>query len=413
MKNTVGLGLPEYSFNTTNKALIVGAGLAGCAIANSLAQRGYQCALFDKNTSVAEGASALPAAVVRPATGGNAFYSSWFNSAFELCCNTFSDSLFQRCGALELTGNENSAGFLTAAQASDHAGTQLNSSAVYIKNAGVVVPRDICNHWITHPLIEFHPATAVSSLKKTEYGWQLLADNNTVIEESQLIILATAASQLNVVSEVPLQPVAGQIDRFEYTGPALQCIVNGQGYLVPDTPDAPQSVWCGATHHRNVSGAAVSAADSAANKATAAAIAPQLVTAASPASSFAAARTFTPDRLPVVGAIHDAHRYRADYVDLKHGKSPDSFQAPAFHRGLYLAAGLGSRGATQALLVGELLAGLIAGRMNDNSQSHIKRSEQSKPEGGIGGVASADQLRSFCRELHPARFLIRALRRGR
>ena len=105
MKNTVGLGLPEYSFNTTHKAIIVGAGLAGCAIANALAQRGYRSALYDSNTSVAAGASALPAAVVRPAISGDVFYSTYFNHAFELCCKSFKKNIFNQCSALELTDN--------------------------------------------------------------------------------------------------------------------------------------------------------------------------------------------------------------------------------------------------------------------------------------------------------------------
>jgi len=279
MKNTVGLGLPEYSFNSTHKALIIGAGLSGCAIANALAQRGYHCALYDENTSVAAGASALPAAVVRPVISGDAFYTKYFNHAFELCCNSFTENNFDQCGALELTensspqntdvitdNNKHITNFFTMQQASTHAGTELNSSALHIKNAGVVVPRTLCDQWIDHPSIEFHSATKVFDLKKTEYGWQLIGNNNKVIDESQLIILATAAAsiQFKISSEVPIQAVAGQIDQFEYQGATLQCIVNGHGYLAPDnqignsksnatanTSAIPQGVWCGATHHRN------------------------------------------------------------------------------------------------------------------------------------------------------------------
>jgi len=425
MKNMVGLGLPEYSFNTTHKAIIVGAGLSGCAIANALAQRGYRCALYDTNTSVAAGASALPAAVVRPAISGDAFYSTYFNHAFELCCNFFKKNFFNQCGALELTDNslcrntDNKyiTDFFTAKQASAHAGTELNNNALHIKKAGMVVPKQLCDQWTTHPLIKFHPATYVCDLRQTEYGWQLIADNNTVIDESQLIILATAAAtrQFNICSDVPLHALAGQIDRFEYQGSKLQCIVNGHGYLAPDThvdsrhanstsnaTELTQSVWCGATHHRNATSVAATAVDTDANKATAAAIAPRLATASRPAASFAELRTFTPDRLPVVGAIPDISRYRTDYADLKHGKPPHTFPAPCFQQGLYIAAGLGSRGATQALLVGDLMASLIEGEMCGDWDTGRNSSQESDP----------DQRHAFCQALHPARFLVRALRRG-
>ena len=426
MKNTVGLGLPEYSFNTTHKAIIVGAGLAGCAIANALAQRGYRSALYDSNTSVAAGASALPAAVVRPAISGDAFYSTYFNHAFELCCNFLKKNYFNQCGALELTdnslcrntNNKYITDFFTAKQASAYAGTELNNNALHIKKAGMVVPKQLCDQWITHQLIEFYPATKVCDLRQTEYGWQLIADNNTVIDESQLIILATAAATrlFNICSDIPLQAVAGQIDRFECQGSKLQCIVNGHGYLAPDTnidsrhanpttkkTELTQSVWCGATHHRNATTVATTAVDTDANIATAAAIAPRLATASIPTASFADIRTFTPDRLPVVGAIPDISRYRTDYADLKHGKPPHAFPAPRFQQGLYIAAGLGSRGATQALLVGDLMASLIAGEMYGDWDSGCNSSQQSDP----------DQRHAFCQALHPARFLVRALRRGR
>ena len=433
MKNMVGLGLPEYSFNTTHKAIIVGAGLSGGAIANALAQRGYRCALYDKNTSVAAGASALPAAVVRPAISGDAFYSTYFNHAFELCCNTFSKSVFNPCGALELTDNslclntdistgrnKHITDFFTAKQASAYAGTDLNSNALHIKNAGMVVPGQLCDQWVHNSLIEFHPASKVCDLRQTEYGWQLIADNNTVIDESQLIILATAAAtrQFNMCAEVPLQAVGGQIDRFEYQGSKLQCIVNGHGYLAPSThldsrlanstnaTELTQSFWCGATHHRNATSVAATAVDTAANRATAAAIAPRLATASIPVESFAEARTFTPDRLPVVGAMPDVSRYRGDYTDLKHGKPSHTFPAPCFHQGLYIAAGLGSRGATQALLVGDLIASLIAGDMCDD----LDTGRYSGPESGQ--ESEPDQRHVFCQALHPARFLVRALRRG-
>ena len=418
MKNTVGLGLPEYSFNTSHKATVIGAGLAGCAIANALAQRGYRCKLIDQQPSAAAGASALPVAVVRPAIGGDTFYSTYFNQAFDLCCSTLTEKLFNQCGALELTDNlsrhhnktdiehnKHITDFVTAGQASVYAGTKLNNSALYVKSAGIVVPRQVCEQWIKHPLIELQPGIRLNTLKQTMYGWQLLADNDTVIDESQLVILATAAcTQFDITSDVPLQRVVGQIDRFEYTGSPLQCVVNGRGYLAPDTLVSASSakpagnahgVWCGATHHRNITKISITDSDSALNRATATSIAPMLQTDASPATNFAEARSFTPDRLPVIGAIPDSSRYRTDYADFKHGRPSDRFPPPVFHRGLYLAAGLGSRGATQALLVGELMASLICG----DTEDHHRESDDHRHQ-------------TFYKELHPARFLMRALRRG-
>jgi len=411
MKNLVGLGLPEYSFNTTYKVIIIGSGLAGCAIASTLSQRGYRCALYDQHSTVASATSALPAAVIRPAINGDQFFSTYFDHAFKLCHESLPANLFNQCGALELADSSRaqrkhssdltSINKVNADQASLIAGTRLTSNALHIEKAGVVIPSLLCERWITNPstanrLVEFYPDTKVDNLRKTDYGWQLIAGAEKVIDESSIVVLASgAARQFNVTSQIPLSQVAGQVDLFENEGAPLKCVLNGHGgYLAPTDELKTQGIWCGATHHRNNAQPATTSADSAANRKTACAIAPELVLGEAPLASFAGLRTFTPDRLPVVGAVPDDRQYRADYADLKHGKPAHHFCAPKFHKGLYLAAGLGSRGTTQALLVAGMIADLIS-------------------EGNAVGNAPFQELpASFYRELHPARFLLRTLRRG-
>lgn len=408
MKSSVGLGLPEYSFNTDQPVVIVGAGLAGCAIAHALVKRGYRCRVYDQHRSIASAASALPAAVVRPAVSGDRFYKSYFDYAFDLCRKSIDEALFTRCGSLELTdkpglgqphfdalytGNY-SCEFVTAQDASILAATKLVSSAVHIEESGFVNPQELSRHWLQHKSIEVQTDKRVSALKKTQNGWQLLSDTDAVLDESHAVVLATAfgATQFNVTSELPLHTAVGQIDLFEQKAAQLQRIINGNGYLLPETA----GVWCGATHHPvNPSGRSTETTDtdSQTNKETATRIAPNLSLSALPVSSFASLRTFTPDRLPVVGAVHDSLQYRKDYIDLKHGRPSGSYPPPSFHKGLYIATGLGSRGATQALLIGELIGDLISG-------DHIKDQ-------------TANQLqRRFLQALHPARFLVRTLRRG-
>lgn len=391
MHNMIGLGLPDYSFGTKNEVSIVGAGLGGCAIAHALAQRGYRCTLYDKNASLAAEASALPVAVVRPAVSGDAFLTSYIDQAFELCRSDIPAALFNQCGALELTDKPTSTGKQTvetvsADQASLIAGTTLHSTAVYNPHAGFVVPQLLCDYWISSPFIDFHPGTSIHDLKKTAHGWQLLASNGEVVGESPIVVLATAAhtTEFEQTSQLPLQQVTGQIDFFELQGEPLNCIVNSNGYLVP----AQQGIWCGSTHHRITSNLQVhqhkTEIDSAKNRAMALAVSADLSLSEKPTASFYQTRTYTPDRLPVVGAVHDYDRYQENYADLKHGKRAESYPSACFHEGLYLASALGSRGATQALLTGQLLASLICG--NSRSTSLLKK-------------------------LHPARFQLRALKR--
>ena len=105
MKSSVGLSLPEYTFNTSQTALVIGAGLAGCAIAQALAKRGYHCRVFDQHETIAASTSALPAAVIRPAINGDQLFTDYFSYAFDLCCQSIDKNLFTQCGSLELTDN--------------------------------------------------------------------------------------------------------------------------------------------------------------------------------------------------------------------------------------------------------------------------------------------------------------------
>ena len=411
MKSSVGLSLPEYTFNTSQTALVIGAGLAGCAIAQALAKRGYHCRVFDQHETIAASTSALPAAVIRPAINGDQLFTDYFSYAFDLCCQSIDKNLFTQCGSLELTDNserdrvttdDSRYKLLTADEASTLAGTKVDS-AIHIKQAGFVKPQALCNHWLAHNNIEIRASTTVDGLRKTQEGWQLLSDSGAVIDESHVVILATAQNTVgfDLASELPLHCAAGQIDLFACGGTPLNCIINGNGYLLPDK----HGVWCGATHHplQTIAGqfeqkqSPIKETDSQTNKATAKHIAQDLSIGASPVASFASVRTFTPDRLPVVGALHDTGKYRQNYADLKHGKTNHHYPPPCFHEGLYLATGLGSRGATQALAIGELISNLLSGDY---------------PGMGDPDNPQRPTAKQLLQALHPGRFLIRALRRG-
>ena len=394
MKSTIGLSLPTYSYNTEHTALIIGAGLAGCAVANALAMRGFRCKLFDQQTTIAAATSALPAAVIRPVINNDQFHTSFYKKAFDLCCSELPTNLFKQCGLLQLSksapsSNNDDGQWMNASSASSQAGTHLSSDAWYFKRAGWINPASVCAHWIEHPRIEFSGNKHVNELKQTEYGWQLLAINAEVIDESALVILANASSILkfNVANHLPLQQIGGQIDRFSITGHLPHCIISGDSYLVPDidTATGESRLWSGATHHRDQAFASVNVSDTRANNKSAHQLASALTLPNQAQASFAGLRTATPDRLPVVGALPDARRYLHEYSDLRHGKPADQFGPPAYHRGLYAAVGFGSRGATHALFVAEMLGQLITGECNETA---------------------------VLQTLHPARFLNRALRKG-
>ena len=102
----------------------------------------------------------------------------------------------------------------------------------------------------------------------------------------------------------------------------------------------------------------------------------------------AALRAVTADRLPLVGALHDEAAYRRDYDGLHHGRPAAGYPEATYVPGLYTFCGFGSHGLQTAPLAAEVLSGLVLG----------------------APVPVADDLADA---LHPARFLIRELKKKR
>ena len=75
----------------------------------------------------------------------------------------------------------------------------------------------------------------------------------------------------------------------------------------------------------------------------------------------AAIRCTTPDHLPVAGPVPDQAAYLRDFAELRHGHAWTRYSRAAYQPGLYVLAGLGSRGLVGAPLAAEMVACHITG----------------------------------------------------
>jgi tRNA 5-methylaminomethyl-2-thiouridine biosynthesis bifunctional protein len=89
----------------------------------------------------------------------------------------------------------------------------------------------------------------------------------------------------------------------------------------------------------------------------------------------------------MVGPALRRENFLSDFALLRHGNTRHAYPEPPCHPGLFMAAGFGARGLVTAPFAAELLASQIAG-----DPWPVERD-----------VAAA---------LHPARFLVRALKQG-
>lgn len=377
-------------------ATIIGGGIAGCQIAHALAQRGWAVTLLERHARLATEASGNRAGVLTPkmtaeAGWGETFYRQAFTYAIQQIRQLEAAGQaveWAQCGALQLAHEPREAARQQALQArglpedfiqildqqaaSAVAGIPLSTGASYFPQAGWVNPASLCAALVAHPRIEVRTLTDATCLPST--GITVIASGREADRFAESAFL-------------PFLPVMGQTSRAAASASSalLKTTLGHEGYLTPAV--AGQHIF-GATFVRNVRDAALDQAADATNFQQLAQYLPDFAQSLNGvASSHAAVRMTTPDRYPVVGALPDVDFFRQTYADLRHGRASQHFPPAHYQPGVFVLAGFGSRGLTTSGLCAELLASLISGE-------------------------ALPLAATLYGNLHPARFLIRQLKRG-
>lgn len=313
---------------------IVGAGIAGAALARAARAEGLSVTVIDDPDGVA--ASGNPAGLVTPAldAGGGpraALYAQALARATALYAAT-PDAVIA-CEVLQLASIERDAARFAAVARQDlfepGAMTPLTpeetqarlgaaTPALAMAAAQVVAPPTIRAAW-TGPVV----AARVHRIERDQDGWRLLDASGGLIARADRVALAGGAASAALVPALPLRPVRGQAS---WTSGATTLPAAFGGYAIP-TRDG---VLFGATHDRDDTAVDVRPEDHVRNLATLAKGLPGLAERLEGAAfeGRAAVRATVPDHLPLAGA-------RAD--------------------GLLVLTGLGSRGLCLAPLLAEHL----------------------------------------------------------
>ena len=394
------------------EALVIGAGLAGCATAASLAARGWQVTLLERHEAVAQEASGNPQGVLylKLSAHGTALSQlvlAGFGHTRRLLQHLQQGHDWDACGVLQLAFDAPEAGrqaklaeafpadllhSLSREQAEARAGVALPAGGLFYPDAGWVHPPALCRQLTSHPRIRLLTHSEALELRRVNGHWQAL-DGERLLAEAPVAILAGAAEVRRFAAELPLKRIRGQISRLPQTtrSAELACVVCAEGYVAP--PRGGEHTL-GASFDFHSQDCAPTAAEHAGNlellREISADLAERLDTdRLDPAQleGRAAFRCTSPDYLPIVGPLADPAAFAETYAVL--GK--DARQVPnspcPWRDGLYVNSGHGSRGLITAPLCGELLAAWL----ND------------EPLPLPRAVAEA---------CHPNRFLLRKLIRG-
>jgi len=308
-------------------AIVVGGGLAGAAVAASLARRGSVVQVLDAAERPASGASGLPAGLVAP-------HVSRDDNLLSRLSRVGVRLTLEQARALLAPGDWAPSGVCERRAE----GSRLHSEAGWIR------PGALVRAWLAQPGIEWRGNTHVAALQAGGEGWQLLDARGEVLAQAPRVVVAAAMGTESLLAgRLPLNPVRGQVS-WGLHSPGLDLPgqpLNGNGHFLPQVPWDGRQIWLtGSTYGRGETDLAVRAADHGANLERLSQLAPEIARQLAPAfvagqvQGWTGVRCTSRDRRPLVGEL-----------------SP----------GLWVSTAMGSRGLTFAALCGELIAARLHG----------------------------------------------------
>ena len=384
--------LPESpsSPRQPSTAVVVGAGLAGAAIANSLARRGWQVVVLDTASTPASGASSLPAGLLVPhVSTDDSLLSRLSRRGVRMTLQQSYGLLvhgvdWSHTGVLahdveSMHGMAAACSPLSAGAAADWrciatpaqllaAGLATASRALWHGPAGWIKPARLVHAWLNAPGIAWRGNTRVATLQPCAQGWQAMDAAGAVLAQADLVVLAAACGSAALASSVnpapwDLQAVRGQVS-WGVHPPQHQVQlqgndqmkdqlkvwpdfpVNGHGGLIPAIPVPEGLTWLmGASYERGCNTPAIRQHDHDQNLQRLQRLLPQTGDMlagqfnAGAVHGWAGIRCAAPGRLPLLGCI--ARRSSGAEV--------------------WMCTGMGSRGLTFSALCAELLAAQLHG----------------------------------------------------
>lgn len=371
-----------------DSAVIIGAGIAGCATAYALAKRGITVKLLERNGQIAQEGSgnrqgALYAKLpVDHNAQGQLHLSGLMHTRRQLQQLDPQSGFWGDCGLLQLATNEKEhkrqqnmlartrfdskiLREVSADEASRLAGSPIYHPGIFMEYGGWVSPQDLCLRLVDHPLISVHtntPVTDVTQNPETKH-WTISVEDKTKIETSHLVICTAAeAKQIAQFTHLPIKPIRGQTSIASAAGaPALQTVVCGDGYISP----AQDKTYCfGATFDLHELNLDIRQEDHHANLSKLHAALPEIAKslATEDLKGRAAYRCSTADYLPIAGPAPDYEAFVSDYAKLRIDRKWKFTDSPPRHLdGLFINIGHGSKGLITGPICSEIVAASMLG----------------------------------------------------
>jgi tRNA 5-methylaminomethyl-2-thiouridine biosynthesis bifunctional protein len=375
--DTFGLRAPSTA---PVRVAILGAGIAGAALARALKGRGIETEIFDPAPRPASGASGNPLALLMPRLdAGDTAEAGLLLDAYLAAREVYRDMPeAEETDVLQSPRNEAERARFEKLLADPPLPLEnleaVRGGGLLHKRALILRPPQLVARLLEGVTCHFGGEPVVDLAQRSVNGWTFEA-----------IILANGMAAAALAPSLPLEARLGQVDFLETPVNAPPSASASGSYALAL---GPQRLW-GATFAPSgpdyaPDGTAEARAE---NLEGLERLSPYWVRAAHQpgVQSRASLRATTPDRLPLIGAVPDYPAAFELFAPMKKGRAVDA-DAPLLP-GVYVASGYGARGFTWAPWAADILAAQLAGSPMP---------------------ASLPALRA----VSPLRFVFRALKRG-
>ncbi len=372
---------PYYSISNLKifkkvDSIVVGGGLAGTAIAKTLAQRKHKVLLLEREENLAMKTSGNPAGIVNPnITADRSSISLLELNAYWHLQRTLKEYesrrgfRYEKVGLLTVTEDlekkrKGIESHNIQSLFKNKIDTFLNREGIYMPSGVWIDPVSLCSTNIfstedSNPIqLEFN--TNVLHFFYQNNVWNI-EDINGKRYQSEILILANSIdSQLfDLTKWLPIRKFRGQIvylnsEIFPYSLEHIYILEDG--YLIPQK----NYTILGATYQKDAEDLNINLSDtiSLMEKIQFQFQLPNPI-AYKKIPGRAGIRATTPDHLPIVGPAPDETYFESEYEDLYKGGRGIGKGIAKYHDGLYLFTGFGSKGLLYTNYLAEVLANII------------------------------------------------------
>lgn len=217
------------------RCVVVGSGLAGAAVAASLARRGWAVTVLDRASHPAAGASALPAGVLAAHVSAD---DSWLSRLSRHGVRTTWQQAqtrlrigidWQSNGVLEHQVERtrqcpaawqhlaSAADWATPASAEQLAAAHLpiTAPALWHAKAGWIQPARLVDAWLASPGVRWQGQASVATVKRQAGVWQLQDAQGRTLAQAELVVLAAGPHSQHLAQQLE---AAGHADAPAHAG---------------------------------------------------------------------------------------------------------------------------------------------------------------------------------------------------